>query len=574
MRHKTVMNKVERANKRLDRIAQATGLSEDGKKWLIEVLDPFHDQKLDPVGYPDRETAPSIVQVVKQQASITIPTPSTWTGKKWGMHVMLDDGAMPSGQNNYSMRSGVNEIEEVDSVTKLLPYGGLNVVAFLNDSTDPTWQINTAATVPNVLVETLALDPDYLRGKARILSQGFEVCNTTPLLTLGGSVLVYEAPDSKNEQSTFNTRFLHDFSEEKYAQQYGDTNVWVEPEQWVEEVEEPQVEPIYAPHTLASERAPHKGPVAPTRKLVPRKLYTMVKGKKEYLPMAVLATYGARSYSIKNTPPNTNAEAMLLPGTQSWDAKEGCMVVQTMGDMNNPASFIDTRGSIFIPDEDVCPTDYNESNALQQIYTDPPVYFAPTAVGLDNLNIASFKTAKTIPFHRKGAIFTELSPESSFKINYTVIVERLVSQQDRNLVVLAKPSPGEDAMATQLYTHIIRDMPVGVRFRDNGFGDWFLGVVDEVANVVSSIGKPIMAAVNGYQQSRAGSTPQPTVVIEEVQAPLPKKTQKALGAGKSKKKGTVAGPLLPNNRFKSQQAKSIKASSKQRQGKAFKAKNL
>jgi len=78
----------------------------------------------------------------------------------------------------------------------------------------------------------------------------------------------------------------------------------------------------------------------------------------------------------------------------------------------------------------------------------------------------------------------------------------VISPQDQSLSVLAKPSPPVDNVALQLYAEIVQKIPVGVRFKDNGLGDWFLGVVDEVANVVNTIGTPIMSAVDMYRTKR------------------------------------------------------------------------
>jgi hypothetical protein len=308
----------------------------------------------------------------------------------------------------------------------------------------------------------------------------------------------------------------------------------------------------------------HDVPHEKEKVFVPKRYYVLEKEKdkekKKYLPTTTNTSRGARSYTIKNVPPINQADALLLPGSQQWSAKEGAYVVQSMSDMNNPASFLDGRGSLYVEDESIIPQSPNLNiTTVQKVFTDPAYNNVnPSGVGD---NVALFKYAKTIPFHRKGIIITGLTPESSFTLNYNALVERVVNQQDTDLVVLARPSPGEDTIATQLYTMITRDMPVGCKFSDNGFGDWFLGVVDEVANVVSSIGKPIMAAVSGYQNSRAGTVEQ--AAAQSFSAPKVKmiknkaanKTQKSKGAGKIKKGQVVSGPRLPTGKFNSPEAK-------------------
>jgi hypothetical protein len=206
------MNKVTKAQKVLDRIAMHTGLTEDGKKWMIEVLDPMHDKKMDVVGYPDRETAPSIVQMVKQSVDISIPTASGWATNQWGVHIMIDDNAIPCGTNQFQAGSDNAYVllNNTSSASRLFPIGGVNIVAFLMSNTaDPTWQVNTGSAVPNVQLQGLALPPGYLSGKTRVISQGMEVVNTTAELYKGGTLLVYESPDSKSEHSVFNVVYQY-----------------------------------------------------------------------------------------------------------------------------------------------------------------------------------------------------------------------------------------------------------------------------------------------------------------------------------------------------------------------------
>jgi hypothetical protein len=128
--------------------------------------------------------------------------------------------------------------------------------------------------------------------------------------------------------------------------------------------------------------------------------------------------------------------------------------------------------------------------------------------------------------------------------------------------VLANPSPGEDVIATQLYTEIIKCMPVACRFKDNGLGDWFLGIADGIADFVGSIGKPIMGAVTGYQQARGNA---PVMAAPQHYGPpklqkpaSEKRYQKQIG-GRRKKNGEVQkGPRNNGGSFKGPAGKAVK----------------
>jgi hypothetical protein len=406
------MNKVSRATKVLERVKARTGMSEDGMRWLTETLDPMHDEKLHVVGYPDRTVAPSIVQMVKQSADISSPYDPSLI---WGFHLMIDDQVLTTGNNQYSVTSGSNQvnIDTTVSPTLLFPVGGMNVVAFLGTSTTPTWRVDVTETNPHQIIKILQLDPSYLIGKTRILSVGVEICNTTAELYKGGAVLAYEAPDAKAEQSTFIVNFADTEALFSDIQKYGAENIFVEDPQFEKIEKDVEIKPRTVLDELSNKDRVKVSPEYEIR-ISKKKYYVLEKGNKRYLDLATVPYLGSRSYSYKNTPPNGVADAMLLPGTQQWGAAEGAYMVQTMSDMDNPPSFLDTRGSLWTTDEAHCPTAAS-ANAGFIVFTDPPntkQLVSSTQV----TNTCGFATAKTIPFHRKGLIFTGLTGQSTFKV--------------------------------------------------------------------------------------------------------------------------------------------------------------
>jgi hypothetical protein len=56
---------VTRGEQVLNRIAARSGISEDGKQWLLASLDPFHDKAIHCNGYPDTQSAASVVQLAR-----------------------------------------------------------------------------------------------------------------------------------------------------------------------------------------------------------------------------------------------------------------------------------------------------------------------------------------------------------------------------------------------------------------------------------------------------------------------------------------------------------------------------
>jgi hypothetical protein len=184
-----------------------------------------------------------------------------------------------------------------------------------------------------------------------------------------------------------------------------------------------------------------------------------------------------------HVPPSTVADALNLNGTQQWDAAEGayCVLNQAVGD--NLPCYVNNISRVFTSKDAAGPTPSGASyHAFYDHATNPNEHFI-------------------VPFNRKGMLITGLSAESTFTVNYNVVLETFPAWSN-SLVLLATPSACNDPKALELYSHITCRLPVGVRFADNGLGDWFLGVADTIADVASQIGRPILGALESYQLDR------------------------------------------------------------------------
>jgi len=448
------MNKVSRSEKLLERIAARTGMTEDGKNWLIAATDPFHDKKLLVSGYPDRELSPSVCQNVKQTMTITRPT-TLASSETWGCHIFVDDILVPTICSAADSNYNVITTTESDPT---FPVGGLTVTAFNVVGEANSNFIASTLSTANKLVGQLALNPSYLVGRTRLVAAGFEVHNVTPELTRGGTVTVYEQATAEQEEACFDQI---------------DIVIVSDPDDIFDDSD-------------GTSSKPYKK-----------------KNKKVTAPGP--STYGNRTMRLGTVPPKNTAEALLLPGSQQWEAKYGCLCVQTMHDMENPAQYCAPTSTFYSNHEDLSLVPQCASNGFaERAYSSYPILAISDGEAV--LNRGIYKNNKISPFSRKGAFFTGLSNTTVLTANYNAIVESIVSQQKPELIVLAKPSPSEDYIAAQLYSLIVREMPVGVRVSENGLGDWFLGIVDEVSNVVSSIGKPIMMMNDAYREGRQQST--------------------------------------------------------------------
>jgi len=175
--------------------------------------------------------------------------------------------------------------------------------------------------------------------------------------------------------------------------------------------------------------------------------------------------------------------------------------------MENEASYPDYVQTAYTQFSDQHPiitndllTPTDQTLAFWNPYPGPDVNWELTADTVTTITI--YGANKRIPFNKKGVIMTGLSPQSTFTINFNSIIERFVTPDQKDLVVLAKPSAEEDYIATAIYSEVVRNMPVAVHSEANGLGDWFMDIVDGIANTIGGITKPISAAVDAYTNVR------------------------------------------------------------------------
>lgn len=202
-------------------------------------------------------------------------------------------------------------------------------------------------------------------------------------------------------------------------------------------------------------------------------------------------------------PPETGSEAILLPGSRTWKASEGCYVVPVMAKSENPPS---------------------ELNILNITATDDDgTLFAPpyTKTGANNLMRYPLILNVETPFNMQGAYFEGLSPETVLQLNVIYIVERFADDVNSDLATLSRPSSTYDAEALKLYSKITREMPPGVPVSENGFGDWIsgiAGVISKVAKAASFIPGPLgliaggVGAISGMVEE--GFNENPVQVVE------------------------------------------------------------
>jgi len=435
---------VARSQRVLDKIGARLGITEPGKEWLKAAVDPFHDTPLFVKGYPDVNEAASVVQVVKMSAQISAP-PSIG-GANWDCHIHSfpweNPGIVVGGNylntNNGNPSGGNGPFLLGTSITTPAAgiqgpnhYGGIAV--FSVSAGQPTFDCEASSAGATFVNPFVTELSQYLNGEYRIVAKGFEVINTTSDLNVQGLVTCYRQPCAPLDSAKATT-IVNGFGIGTVNQAYA---------------------------------------------------------------------VGVSDLIQTAFPPISTAEALLLDGTKQWKAKEGCYVVPTLASDELPPGLTQSSVAMKLSSADpnrgtppnagtgwalVCPNNsFNIPASFQPVIT----------VGSESTTLSPICIASSwhTNFNHAGAYFSGLSTATTLQLNVIYYVERFPSQQDSDLVVLATNSARKDCVALDLYSEIIREMPVGVPQKMNGMGQWFAdavsSAVDFVAPVLSAIPHPI-----------------------------------------------------------------------------------
>lgn len=438
---------VARSQRVLDKVGARLGLTEAGKQWLIAAVDPWHDTPLDVTGYPDVNEASSVVQVVKLSANIV----STQTaGQDWDCHIHQFPWMSPTalGPGNWS-----NTLNGDQSTG----FGSF----FLGTS------ITTPTAGPNSNCFYGALTVDQSLSST---GQTFTWTNGTSFVPFDAGLRPYLVGEYRVIAMGFEV--INTTSELNVQ---GLCTVYRQP--------------------MAS--------------IDSAKTIFMTSGN---VTVAGQNTFNSAypTYVRDAAPPINIAEAMLLDGTKQWKAKEGCYVVSTMNSPENPAGPDNATPILHLSTSDTtAPAAWGvtipSSGGLNAAFSSTTVEASSSTTVIGFLPTGG---SWLQPFNHAGAYFTGLSPTTTLTVNAIYYIERFPSQQDSALVVLARESPRMDCVALDLYSEIIREMPVGVPQRMNGLGEWFSdavsSAVDYISPVLSAIPLPMAQAAAGGLKTIGG----------------------------------------------------------------------
>lgn len=396
---------VARSEKILNKLGNRLGLTEPAKQWLTVALDPFHDNPTNCTGLPDSALGNSVVQCIKNSITFSAPPGVVAAEGNWDCHIAMlpftVNTAQPLSFQTGNTQQG-NVIYQDDASTPVRRAAPITCVAY--PSGDLTGYSNMfksgIVSDTNHVTTVLELPGNFSTGEYRILSQGFEVINTTAELYAQGLGTFYRTP---------------------------------------------------VPTLTAASTA---------QVLVDSGTAIKRVAQADFLMMSRL--------------PTSPQEALALPNTKQWKAKEGCYLVGRFND-----DITSTRNDSYVQ-----PVFRfrNVSQGVEEVYL-------PTTAELNRYGgtYGSFRELQWANMDISGAFFTGLNFQTTLTINWNIYIERFPSIYENDLVVLAKPSPEFDPMVFEAYKAISQEMPVGCMQKENGLGDWFRDAVATVADVVTPV---------------------------------------------------------------------------------------
>lgn len=446
-------------------------ITDEGCDWLKFALDPFHDLQLDNLkGYPDVNTEPTVIVKVRQAIEISAPK-GLQDGKNWDCHIALSpiDWAKPNG------------LVEGTTNTPVASWQGYNCPALIKPQGAPTLEepagfidfVGPGYTPPNSAQRAACGRVDGL------------VINSVPADATAGADMTftpghmpYEAEGGYQVQNINLDNYL-DFDKT-------DLGVY---------------RIVYSGFEVVNTTAQiHKQGAVTVYEYGHSYEMSQLRGYSDDIPSGVPPTvpYPLMDSKASNTfrsPPNTIAEAKIMPGSHTWPAQEGCYcTAKFLGE--NPFQAATMRNYVIQQNNPSAPKSSGYNQAFQNgehtmgsivstgiVGNHFPVRTPqPGSLGLRS----AYLTAPATHFSHMstaGAYFTGLSPETTLFVTWRVGLERLPAANKPTFLALAQPSATYDPNALTLYNLIANHLPPGCPQGWNDLGRWF----NTIANVAKTV---------------------------------------------------------------------------------------
>lgn len=181
---------------------------------------------------------------------------------------------------------------------------------------------------------------------------------------------------------------------------------------------------------------------------------------------------------VVRPPPDTLAQAMLLPGTTQWEAREGVYSVATFQGSENPAEH-PMYTSIVMSNKDL-------TAGIQPVAVEPNVW--GTYIDSTSVTFSMQRNAIKIEnVNLSGAFFTGLNENSTLTVRWHVYYESFPSPSEPDILVLARPPAPYDPIALEYLKRVSITRPVACQSGMNPNGEWFWEILNDLADIAPAV---------------------------------------------------------------------------------------
>lgn len=456
---------IVRSKDPMDDLCKHRLITPEACDWVKSALDPFHDLQLEHLrGYPDVSTEPTVVVKVRQAVTVSRPV-GLDPGETWDCHIVTSPIDF-SPSDRSAVRSA-----------RVTPFG---------DSTRPTTNGVAGLVTPS--------SPSPLLGRMDGL-----LISSVPSTSAAGANMTYtpnhclEEPGGGYELQQINLDDYLDFDST-------DLGVY---------------RLLYSGFEVVNTTAQIYKQGAVT-------VYEYGNSFEVGASMPEVSTGGELQMPISQPtnyfrcPPNTLAEAKIMPGSHSWAAQDGCYNTAKF-QSDNKFQAMTRRPWAMCQNNLTAPSgggymDQTNGSFISDVslsFNNTTTVGAPGQVGLFGgpMHFSQMNTT--------GAYFTGLSEQTTLFVTWRVAIERLPSANKPAFLALAQPSATYDPNALVLYNMIANVLPPGCPQGYNDMGKWFRWISDAAqksipavypivrtaALLANSMGRPVLGAgLNGLVQ--------------------------------------------------------------------------
>ena len=196
--------------------------------------------------------------------------------------------------------------------------------------------------------------------------------------------------------------------------------------------------------------------------------------------------------------PSSIDEATSLPTAKQWDAKHGCYLIPRLTNFDGPFNGPDVTDTVDAMLGTMALQ--HPTTAVDAIEIAPNLLASGPSVGISHSTAARidttplsatvgnlFSAGPLMPYSATGVHFTGLSPESTFTFVATWYIQ-CSPLPGSPLATMVVPTPAYDPRVYEIYTKVMRAVPLATYKDDNDFGTWFRKVMGMVSRVAGPVG--------------------------------------------------------------------------------------